>query len=224
MSDNLSIVTLAAGLGTRMVSRKAKVLHEAGGLTLVEHVVNSSAALTSPERIVIVVGHQAERVAASFGRTGRTFRPASGAERHRACVSTMRAGGFALGWTRACGVWRCPPSTPGNVVQSRTAAQRLECSRDSYHHGSGRSDRIWTGAPRQNGDVLAIVEEKVATPEQKALRQITSGSIVLRGIFFGNIYPDRTEPDFTRILPYGYRRGTEQSRPSRRRLCSFKSQ
>ncbi|HYI96038.1 MAG TPA: NTP transferase domain-containing protein, partial [Bryobacteraceae bacterium] len=62
MKPNLTVVILAAGLGTRMKSRKAKVLHEAGGLTLVEHVVNSALALTSPDRVVVVVGHQAERV------------------------------------------------------------------------------------------------------------------------------------------------------------------
>ena len=35
MTENLTVVILAAGLGTRMKSRKAKVLHEAGGLALV---------------------------------------------------------------------------------------------------------------------------------------------------------------------------------------------
>jgi bifunctional UDP-N-acetylglucosamine pyrophosphorylase/glucosamine-1-phosphate N-acetyltransferase len=39
-----------------MKSRKAKVLHEAGGLTLIEHVVHSALALTSPDHIVVVVG------------------------------------------------------------------------------------------------------------------------------------------------------------------------
>src|SRR6476620_7030562 len=62
MNQDLTVVILAAGLGTRMKSRKAKVLHEAGGLTLIEHVVNSALALTSPGRIVVVVGHQADRV------------------------------------------------------------------------------------------------------------------------------------------------------------------
>ena len=37
--NELTVVILAAGLGTRMKSRKAKVLHEAGGRTLIEHVV-----------------------------------------------------------------------------------------------------------------------------------------------------------------------------------------
>ena len=48
MSDrlmNMTVVILAAGLGTRMRSKRAKVLHRAGGLTLVEHVVAAAAAV-----------------------------------------------------------------------------------------------------------------------------------------------------------------------------------
>src|SRR5215212_6396384 len=73
MKTNLSIVILAAGLGTRMKSRKAKVLHHAGGLTLVEHVVNSALALTPPDRVVVVVGHQAEEVQRTLAPTGVRF-------------------------------------------------------------------------------------------------------------------------------------------------------
>src|ERR1700758_3934225 len=58
----VTVVILAAGLGTRMKSRKAKVLHRAGGKTLVEHVVSTARELAPPERIFVVVGHQAEDV------------------------------------------------------------------------------------------------------------------------------------------------------------------
>ena len=59
---NLSIVILAAGMGTRMKSKRAKVLHRAGGLALVEQVVTAARSLTTPERIVVVTGHQADDV------------------------------------------------------------------------------------------------------------------------------------------------------------------
>jgi bifunctional UDP-N-acetylglucosamine pyrophosphorylase/glucosamine-1-phosphate N-acetyltransferase len=45
---NVTVVILAAGLGTRMKSRKAKVLHRAGGKTLLQHVVDTSLALAPP--------------------------------------------------------------------------------------------------------------------------------------------------------------------------------
>src|SRR5258706_2004769 len=70
MKDPLAIVILAAGLGTRMKSKRAKVLHRAGGKTLIEHAVRTAreaahalagGGRTSPP-IHIVVGHQAEAV------------------------------------------------------------------------------------------------------------------------------------------------------------------
>src|SRR4029077_14691345 len=64
MSNNdLGIVILAAGKGTRLKSSLAKVLHRAGGRTLVEHVLRTCAPLKA-KKTVVVVGHQAEQVAA----------------------------------------------------------------------------------------------------------------------------------------------------------------
>src|SRR5260370_22505107 len=64
MSNNdLGIVILAAGKGTRLKSSLAKVLHCAGGRTLVEQIVRSCQPLKARETVV-VVGHQAEQVAA----------------------------------------------------------------------------------------------------------------------------------------------------------------
>jgi len=57
----LNIVILAAGLGTRMRSDRAKVLHRLDGRPLIDHVCET-AVLLSPERIYFVVGHQAEEV------------------------------------------------------------------------------------------------------------------------------------------------------------------
>jgi len=63
MSNNdVAIVILAAGKGTRLKSSLAKVLHRAGGRTLVEHIVRSCQPLKARETVV-VVGHQAEQVA-----------------------------------------------------------------------------------------------------------------------------------------------------------------
>src|SRR6266699_446725 len=64
MSNNdLAIVILAAGKGTRLKSSLAKVLHRAGGRTLVEQLVRACEPLKA-RQTVVVVGHQAERVAA----------------------------------------------------------------------------------------------------------------------------------------------------------------
>ena len=73
METELTIVILAAGLGTRMKSAKAKVLHSAGGQTLIEHVVDTALQLTHPHRVFVVVGHQAEQVRKTLGSRGVQF-------------------------------------------------------------------------------------------------------------------------------------------------------
>ncbi|RMD94728.1 MAG: bifunctional UDP-N-acetylglucosamine diphosphorylase/glucosamine-1-phosphate N-acetyltransferase GlmU [Alphaproteobacteria bacterium] len=60
----LSLIVLAAGLGTRMKSDTPKVLHEIGGAPLLAHALAAGAAL-EPERVVVVAGHGADRVEAA---------------------------------------------------------------------------------------------------------------------------------------------------------------
>ncbi|HZI51532.1 MAG TPA: bifunctional UDP-N-acetylglucosamine diphosphorylase/glucosamine-1-phosphate N-acetyltransferase GlmU [Terriglobia bacterium] len=60
--ENLQVLILAAGKGTRMKSRKAKVLHAVGGSALIEHVFRAAQSVSS--RVLVVVGHQAEQVKA----------------------------------------------------------------------------------------------------------------------------------------------------------------
>jgi bifunctional UDP-N-acetylglucosamine pyrophosphorylase/glucosamine-1-phosphate N-acetyltransferase len=61
----LAIAVLAAGKGTRMKSDLPKVLQPLAGATLVERVLSSCARL-APERQLLIVGHQAERVEQSL--------------------------------------------------------------------------------------------------------------------------------------------------------------
>ena len=57
----LAVAVLAAGKGTRMKSALPKVLQPLAGATLVERVLASAGNL-QPERRLLIVGHQAERV------------------------------------------------------------------------------------------------------------------------------------------------------------------
>src|ERR1700693_2336802 len=70
---NTSVAILAAGLGTRMRSKRAKVLRRAGGLALAEHVVAAAREIAKPERIVVVTGHQAADVEALLRPIGVGF-------------------------------------------------------------------------------------------------------------------------------------------------------
>src|ERR1035441_1690620 len=73
MHKPVTIVILAAGLGTRMKSRQAKELHRAGGKTLLQHGSETALELAPPERIFAVVGHQAEQVRQSVAGSGIGF-------------------------------------------------------------------------------------------------------------------------------------------------------
>ncbi len=63
----LGAVVLAAGLGTRMRSERAKVLHEIGGRPLVTYPLHALAAL-DPARVAVVIGHQADLVRDAVAR------------------------------------------------------------------------------------------------------------------------------------------------------------
>src|SRR5258705_5627378 len=68
-NSDFVVVILGAGKGTRLKSALAKVLHRAGGRSLVEHVVRACQPLKAREMIA-VVGHQAEDVTAALAPLG----------------------------------------------------------------------------------------------------------------------------------------------------------
>lgn len=63
MSDKPVVLILAAGLGTRMKSDRAKVLHEIAGRSLIVWAVETARA-AGAERVVAILGHQSEDVRA----------------------------------------------------------------------------------------------------------------------------------------------------------------
>jgi UDP-N-acetylglucosamine diphosphorylase/glucosamine-1-phosphate N-acetyltransferase len=68
----LSIIILAAGKGKRMLSSLPKVLHLLNGQPLLEYVISTARGL-SPENIVVVVGHEADKVIKEFSLPGISF-------------------------------------------------------------------------------------------------------------------------------------------------------
>jgi len=70
---SLAIVIMAAGKGTRLKSRRPKVLHEIGGKPLLAHVIVAARKIVAATDIYVIVGHQAERVEAALAATGVHF-------------------------------------------------------------------------------------------------------------------------------------------------------
>lgn len=175
MPTSLSVVILAAGLGTRMKSRKAKVLHRAGGATLLEHVIEAALGVAPPGRITAVVGYQAAEVQAAASHYGIRFQ----------VQSEQKGTGHALA---TCA--QLPGHESGRIVVlygdcpllSRSTIERLI----SRHAGSRCAATVITtilddptGYGRVvhdlDGHVAAIVEEKAASEEQRSIREVNSG-------------------------------------------------
>jgi bifunctional UDP-N-acetylglucosamine pyrophosphorylase/glucosamine-1-phosphate N-acetyltransferase len=173
--SKVSVVILAAGLGTRMRSKQAKVLHKAGGLSLVEHVVRGARQVASPENIVTVVGHQAGQVRDAVAAYGVRF----------AEQTEQRGTGHAVlmcrdmlkdtkGWVVI--LYGDSPLLKASTVkelirrqQTGNAAAIVITTRVKDPKGYGRIVRDAAG------NVAAIVEQKACTPEQDAINEINSG-------------------------------------------------
>src|SRR5579862_2049712 len=69
----VAIAIMAAGKGTRLKSQLPKVLHEAGGKSLLAHVIAAATAVVPPSDIFAIIGHESERVRAAVGNTGINF-------------------------------------------------------------------------------------------------------------------------------------------------------
>jgi bifunctional UDP-N-acetylglucosamine pyrophosphorylase/glucosamine-1-phosphate N-acetyltransferase len=69
----LGVAIMAAGKGTRLKSKRPKVLHEIGGQPLLAHVIHSAAQIVSPQDIVVIIGHEADKVRGAVESTGVRF-------------------------------------------------------------------------------------------------------------------------------------------------------
>ena len=68
----VTVIILAAGLGTRMKSDQAKVLHELMGRAMILYVVETAKAVAG-DNVIVVVGHQSEMVQSIVSSCGRVL-------------------------------------------------------------------------------------------------------------------------------------------------------
>ena len=69
----IAIAILAAGKGTRLKSKRPKVLHTVGGKPLLLHVIDAALQAASAKDIYVITGHEAEKVRAAVEHTGVQF-------------------------------------------------------------------------------------------------------------------------------------------------------
>ena len=174
MTENVTVVILAAGLGTRMKSKRAKVLHEAGGETLLNNVIRAALAVAPAERIIAVVGHQAEQVRASVKVPGICFAEQQEQKGTGHAVSCARAAAESASGRLMILNGDGPllkPATLQALLEASSKAEGGAIVTTEMADGTGYG-RIVRDT---QGTVAAIVEQKVATPEQLKIREVNPG-------------------------------------------------
>ena len=185
-TDSFGVAIMAAGKGTRLKSRRPKVLHEIGGQALLLHVIAAAETIAPPSRIHCIIGHEADLVQAAVEGTGVRF----------VAQREQRGTGHALQQLKAAFAQsgEAPPEhllvLSGDVPLIRPQTLLSLCA---AHLREAAAMTILTTVPpdptgygrviRQRKDsvaVAAIVEQKSLQPEQLAEPEINSGIYCFR--------------------------------------------
>ncbi|MCH7541314.1 NTP transferase domain-containing protein [Patescibacteria group bacterium] len=188
---NLAAIVLAAGKGTRLASGapspKPKVMYEIGGKPMVLYTLDILRKL-GLEEIVIVVGHKASDVVKTVGEG---FKFATQEKR----LGTAHA--VSIGLQKVSG-----DKTEVIVLNGDDSAfYKVETIKKVLNKHIGKGNTITfvslqTKDPkglgrviRKGGRVVSIVEDKVATKEQKKIREINDGVYVFKKEWLKNNLP-----------------------------------
>lgn len=202
--DGLGVVVMAAGLGKRMRSKRAKVLHRVAGHPMVLYAVDL-ALQTAGHRIAVVVGHQAEDVGQAI-QSGIVDK--AGAESVAIVEQVEQLGtGHAVLQSRPVFFGTKEPRPTNYLIlngdtpllKERTVRELLRVHQAEgatvsiltavlvKPDGYGRVIRRQLSGNHQGGpvssEVLKIVEDRDATPAERAVREINVGTYVVSGGF-----------------------------------------
>jgi len=177
---NTTVVILAAGLGTRMRSKRAKVLHRAGGMSLVEHVVHAARSVAPADHIVVVTGHQADAVEEILKPLGVRFtrqveQKGTGHALMCARKEAARKSGLLMvlyGDTPLLSAVTLKELRDQQAASDAAATLITTTLADPSGYG-----RVLLN---ERGDVRAIVEHLAARPEELAVHVINSGIYCFR--------------------------------------------
>src|SRR5205807_936368 len=188
-NKRFAIVIMAAGKGTRLKSKRPKVLHEIGGKPLLAHVVASAMKVVPANDIFVIIGHQASQVQDAVKSTGVQF--VHQAEQRGTGHAIMCARPDVEQYEHILVLsGDVPLIRPETIVAvrdfhlSRKAAMTILTAEPQDPLGYGRVLRASAGSDR----VKAIVEQKSLTRTQQKVREINSG-----------IYAFATRPLFSNI-------------------------
>lgn len=174
----LNIVILAAGLGKRMQSDLPKVLHPLAGKPMLAHVLDNARKL-NPDRIVVVVGHGADRVKAAFANQP-DLQFALQVPQHGTGHAVQQAAALLLeGDTKQDATLVLYGDVP--LVQAETLQRLLDARNQGMAvltetlpdpTGYGRIVR------NDKGEVVRIVEHKDASTVEHGINEVNTGILV----------------------------------------------
>jgi UDP-N-acetylglucosamine diphosphorylase/glucosamine-1-phosphate N-acetyltransferase len=171
---HISTIVLAAGKGTRMNSDQAKVLHHLCGEPMLAYSLRLAKAIHS-EKIVVIVGHQAERVRGIFPLPELDFvdqEPQLGTGH-----AVLQARNHFCDYTGMililCGDVPClKTETVQSLIGHHCRQNAVVTVMTTLLDEPGSYGRVLTGS---DGDVLRIVEARDATDQERKVREINTG-------------------------------------------------
>jgi bifunctional UDP-N-acetylglucosamine pyrophosphorylase/glucosamine-1-phosphate N-acetyltransferase len=169
----LNIIILAAGLGKRMQSDLPKVLHSIAGQPMLGHVLAAARAL-SPDRIVVVVGHGADRVQAAYDTQDLKFalqqpQQGTGHAVMQALPQLLEGDADDTSLVLYGDVPLVQVDTLRALLQARGNGLALLTETLDDPSGYGRILRD------AQGRVQRIVEHKDASPAEQAIHEVNTG-------------------------------------------------
>jgi len=167
--DTLNVVILAAGMGKRMHSDRPKVLHALAGKPLLQHVLDTSAQLL-PGKTCIVYGHGGEIVPQAMSQYDVKFvlqEPQLGTGH-----AVQQAMPHLAGDSLTLVLYGDVPLIQHNTLQAMLGAPDTLTLLTMYLDNPSGYGRIVRDSA---GNVRQIVEEKDATPEQRAISEVNTG-------------------------------------------------
>jgi bifunctional UDP-N-acetylglucosamine pyrophosphorylase/glucosamine-1-phosphate N-acetyltransferase len=174
--QSLDVLILAAGLGTRMKSKRAKVLHELGGSPLIAYVYRVAQSL-NPNKVFVVVGHQAAEVRKAVEAVGSLAEFVTQVQQRGTADAVMSA--RAQLENRNSLLVILSGDVP--LLKAETLEQFIDEHRSNDAACSILSVRLEnpTGYGRivrdANEDFARIVEQRDATDDERKIREINSG-------------------------------------------------
>src|SRR5271168_3360591 len=180
VSPDFAIAIMAAGKGTRLKSKRPKVLHEIGGRALLLHVIAAAKTVVPAEHIYCIIGHESDRVRAAVASTGVQFvlQPEQRGTGHamQMVKADFELTGAALPkhlLVLSGDVPLIRPETIAAICElhiAEKAAMTILTAVPDDPTGYGRVLRMREDAP----EVVAIVEQKSLTADQLSAREINS--------------------------------------------------